>query len=223
MTKRIDSDALSLINRALALAGSGAQRTVLDDGNVSQILDVRPFAGRSIPPGDGGLFVLLFRHVHTGAGSLATGVDPYQRVPPATGAPGIPPFPVPVPRSFDIWLDSASLTQSDSADFGSALLELAVPAVNQGIATSNTAGTIAPLLAATPTPPLMEWSTAIAAGGVGIAVSTEGETLQPIRQRIRRGTTLTARSTAIVAGTISIDISILFNLIPVGMPQNVAY
>ena len=79
--KRIDSDALGILTKALGLTGAGSQLTELADGVVDQALDVVPIVrrGRVIGASEG-LFTAIMRNVHTDAETLTTGIggaDPH--------------------------------------------------------------------------------------------------------------------------------------------------
>ncbi len=112
MGKAIESDALDRVYRVLGLSGgSGVKGTILDDGNVSQVLTVNELVRRSrTSASSSGWFFTIFQNVHAAAGPLTSSIDPYE---PGTNA--IPPFPRVVPRGFDIWILRAALRRTAGA------------------------------------------------------------------------------------------------------------
>lgn len=129
MTKRIDSDALGVLNKALGLTGAGSPVTDLADGVVDQSLDIVPIARRGRTLGQSeGLFTAIISNIHAGAGTLTTLVDPY--APGATIA--IAPFPAIVPAQFDVWLLSCTLRRESGVATVNASLSFQPGARNQG-------------------------------------------------------------------------------------------
>jgi len=117
----LDSGALLLVRRALGLAGPGSSETVLDDGNLSQVLDVNPIVRRSRTlAGTQGIFMAVMENDHgAGATSLSSTVDPY-----APGGLNNAPYPHPVPLPFDVWIlglaaitAGGTVTNADEARF----------------------------------------------------------------------------------------------------------
>jgi len=78
MTKRITSGAFRFLNEALGLTGNGAQTTDLDDGNVSQVLDINRVTsyGQTIG-GAQGLLASNLIMTHAAAGTDTEDMDPY--------------------------------------------------------------------------------------------------------------------------------------------------
>jgi len=78
VTKRITSGAFEFLNRVLGLSGEGAQTTELDDGNVSQILEIERLVQAALAVGEsGGLFTSLLTNTHAAAGTISQSMDPY--------------------------------------------------------------------------------------------------------------------------------------------------
>lgn len=136
--KKIDSDALGVVTKALGLTGRGAQLTELEDGIVDQTLDVAPLVrrGRTLA-GTEGVFVFLFRNVHASANSLTSILNPFQ----VGDAFAFEPFPTPIPAQFDLWVIGATIFQVSGSGTLSAALHLNFPAVSIGAAITNTGGT----------------------------------------------------------------------------------
>jgi len=106
--KKITSDALQGLNKAIGITGAGAPETELIDGIVEQSLDVNPIIrrGRTIGIAQG-LFRGVFENNHAGADSQVSVINPYNIT---TGR--IAPFPGPVPDLFDLWLLYAMVRQA---------------------------------------------------------------------------------------------------------------
>lgn len=78
MTKRITSAALRFINEAFGLTGAGEQTTSLDDGNVSQVLEIQRMAAYSQAVGSSQGFVMsILANTHAAAGTTVETMDPY--------------------------------------------------------------------------------------------------------------------------------------------------
>jgi len=106
--KRLDSQALGDLNRALGLTGAGSPVTELTDGVVDQILSVNEVVRRGrTQGGTEGLYTAVMVNAHVGATSLTVSVDPYN----VAVANALPPYPTPMPRGFDVWLLQASIRE----------------------------------------------------------------------------------------------------------------
>lgn len=105
MAQEFEGASLSGINEAFGLSGVDAeQTTLLDDGNVSQVLDIGEPARRArAPAGASGLFHAKLVNVHVASGELLSFADPYAPAFPQNG------YPSPIGAEFDIWLLGASV------------------------------------------------------------------------------------------------------------------
>jgi len=78
VTKRITSGAFEFLNRVLGLSGEGAQTTELDDGNVSEVLEISRLVQAALAVGEsGGLFSSMLGTTHAAAGLINQSFDPY--------------------------------------------------------------------------------------------------------------------------------------------------
>ncbi len=105
MTREIDSGALLSLNRILGIAGQGSGSTELDDGNLTQVIDVAPVVRRSRVLGataSGGYWYWVQQHVHAAAGVLSSEIDFYDPAFPQNG------YPASVPKDYDVWIGSFS-------------------------------------------------------------------------------------------------------------------
>lgn len=107
--KKIDSDALGVLNKSLGLTGAGSPITELEDGIVGQSVNVNEVArrGRTIAKSQG-IYTAVMRNIHVGASTVTTSVDPY-RVGLLIAAAG---YPVRIPEQFDLWLLTATVVRS---------------------------------------------------------------------------------------------------------------
>ena len=131
MTKRIDSDALGILNRALGLTGAGSQVTELTDGVVDQFIEIGQLARRGRTQADvQGIYTPTLRNEHTDAESISNSIDPYN----VGGTVVVAPYPDPVPAQFDIWLLGASTRNVSGAAAGisNATLSIQVGTKSQG-------------------------------------------------------------------------------------------
>ena len=124
MTKRIDSDALGILTKALGLSGAGSPVTELADGVVDQTLDIVPIVRRSRTAATSeGIFIGLLQNDHSGSGTLTTSVFPY-----SVSVGSIPPYPSPMPPQFDIWILSATLLRESGTSTVNCALQTITPA-----------------------------------------------------------------------------------------------
>jgi len=222
MTFRVDSEALVFLNRALGLSGNPSGETILDDGFITQVIDVAPIARRGLPPGSG-LWYVAVEIIHTATGDLAVSIDPYDPIAAAGVAANKNGYPASIPKGFDIWCLGAAGLTSDVTDFNTLCLLFTLAAVNQGIAVTNTAGVLT-----TPAPgaeayPLgfFDTTVTIEAGTHILSNTLTGDPQIRVSQRIRRGELLIVRSNADVGGTVANIMMITLGLFPEGLGQDV--
>ena len=140
MSKPIESDALDRVYRTLGLSGgAGIEGTLLDDGNVSQVLVLNEIIRRSrTSAASTGWFQCVFSNIHPGADSQQSAINPY-----AAGAAARAPYPVAVPRGFDFWVLGASLRRTAGAgDLTGALLRLSPGAGQSGWGIDSTGAAV---------------------------------------------------------------------------------
>ena len=126
MGKPIESDALDRVYRVLGLSGGALPKgTILDDGNVSQVLSINEIVRRSrTSAATSGWFYAIFQNVHAAAGPLTSSIDPYD-----PGVAVLAPYPDPVPRGFDLYILRAMLRRNS----GAGGLDGAVFSMNGGV------------------------------------------------------------------------------------------
>lgn len=112
MTRRIDSAALDSVRRTLALGRGGAGVANLDDGNVSQVLEVNPAVRRSLSLLDGGLSWVAMQAIMPGAAGgnevETITLDPYRPKNPRASGP-FAALPESTFDRFDFWLIGCQL------------------------------------------------------------------------------------------------------------------
>ena len=212
--RSIESGALALLDRILGLGAGGEQFAMLDDGHVSQVLDVAPVARRSLPP-QGGLFWGLLRNVH-GAGATAetSTVNPYTTAHVYSG------WPSPVPEGFDVWLAGTTLEFLGTyGNFTRAALDMTVHAPRQGFGVDQ-AGAAATPAAGVIRMGLCRWDETSVFDGIYIGLQESGDMWMPLGIRIPRGTELDFRSHA--TNAVTMDCGLLLGLFPAGLGQDIA-
>ena len=124
MVKRIDSDALGVLNKSLGLTGAGSPTTELTDGVVDQFLQVNEIArrGRTLA-GSAGVYNAMLQNVNTDAETILSTVDVYN-VP--AGATSI--WPTPIPAQFDVWLLAAAARRQSGTGTITAMFSIQLPA-----------------------------------------------------------------------------------------------
>lgn len=219
MGKRFDSGALELLNRSLGLAGGvgGSQFTELEDGSVTQVIEISPIARRSRVFGLEGKFVGSFIMEHgAGTTNLLVTIDPFNmQMNAVTG-----PYPHVMPDGFDLWIIGASgmlvtgistnlddvglsITSDQEASFGfnqgggPDLGSIGIPEINLALWDEfHATGIVAPLFN-----------------------SHSGKTWMAIGQRLRRGELIRLRSGA--SNAIAYMVHIVLGLFPTALGQDV--
>jgi len=213
--KFIDSGALTALNRILGLAGAGgSQRSELEDGLVTQTLDVGAIVRRSrtIGGSDGGLFVFAMQNAHAVGDTQASSIDPY-----APGALVWNGFPAAVPEGFDVWLlgcGGNKLSGAGALTTASLHIQddescLGIGVDQAGAALSGARTLILPFAA-------FDGTTAIA--GQELLTTEAGASWVDFHYRVRRGMLLKFRSTT--GGAWTGQLSILAQLVPSALGQD---
>lgn len=214
MTRPIDSDALVLVNRALGIAGVLPSTTLLDDGNVSQILSLNDIIrrGRTIGVTKGWYYGVL-ENAHAGAGADESSIDPY-----APGVAAVDPYPAVVDANTDVWLIGATIKRSGGAgDIDGAMLFIDPPAVQQawGVDESGTPVTPSAQIC------VARWTeidASLAAGGT-TGISGDGSSYVRVNLRLARPTSIRFATDADAAATFRCIM--VLGLFPAGLGQDV--
>lgn len=215
MTRPIDSDALSLVNRVLGIAGTLPGTTLLDDSNVSQILSLNDIIrrGRTIGVTQGWYYGVL-ETLHSGAGQEAASIDPY-----APGAAAVDPYPAIVPTGNDVWLIGATVKRSaGSGDLTGGLLILNPPAVQAGWGIDESDNPISPS-AQIALARFTGIDESLSSGSTA-GISGDGSSYVRLNLRLARPSTLTWSSEAAAAATFRCIV--ILGLFPAGLGQDVA-
>jgi len=216
MTKRIDSDALGVLNRSLGLTGAGSQLTELEDGIVDQTLSVNEIARRGRTLADvQGLYFPTLRNEHTDAESISTSIDPYN-----VGTTfAVAPYPAAIPAQFDLWLLGASIRVAGGTAGGFSLgtLSLQVGTRSAGFGRDDSGALV---LSSQPIR-LTVWN-AMASDGTsfGIRASNRGPHGR-YGLRLPRGgggTTLLWRTVSTV--TVDVDVQMILGMFPAALGQD---
>lgn len=212
--KEVDSDALSIVDLALGLSGPGTTITELTDGVVDQSLDVVPIVrrGRTQARTDG-IYTAVLQNAHSGAGTLSSQINPYNV---GFGAE-LPPYAVPTPRQFDIWLLNASLRRLSGASSITGGLFVRYSAASQGWGISDTNVPVALLSQM----PAIIWTTLTATGieVIGGSGSQDMNLRVPLRLPRDPDLTLLFESTATALSVFVVDL--ILGVFPVALGQDV--
>lgn len=214
MAQKIDSGLLVLKNEILNSSGGGSD-TLLDDENITQVLNVNEIGRRSLAPiGSEGWFVCIHQNVHgAGATSLTTSQNPYQ-----AGAVGIPPFPGNVRAGLDFWLLGAGLeaAAATATNLTDATLSLNVPRANFGYGVDDMGAAVNPTDVQVP---LVFWDN-LNKGVLNWGEARADLIWQPIKLRIpRKSAAIRFDSTA--ANAVTVNCLMICALLPSGLGQDV--
>jgi len=213
--KFVDSLALGEVDKALGLAGPGAQATELDDGLINQVLEVANLVSRARTPISHGIKWAIIQNTHALAGDQVTAWDPYFR----TTAPNTElNWPVPVPKGFDIWFLGATARVISGGGFSNGYLGIVGDFVGDGAYALGHAG--APTTD-TIRYALQNWDSQSIIAGQTFArfdgrVWAYGQ--RPVR--LIRDATMEWRTASTAAGTYQANI--MLALVPTGLPQDAA-
>ena len=136
--KKLTSQTLEILSKALGISGPMSPVTELADATVDQVLDISPIVRRSRTQAkSGGIYTAILRNVHTDAESLTSTIIPYN-----AGALARPPYPSVMPAGFDVWLLFAAVTQLSGGGTLSAALRVNCPASVMGISAVGSQPTV---------------------------------------------------------------------------------
>lgn len=210
--KRIDSEALVAVNRALGLTGAGSQVTDLTDGIVSQVLTVNEIARRSRTQAQTtGIYDPLLQNIHGAADDQVSSQDPYDVT---TGR--ISPYPGPIPPGFDVWFLGCAVHQLSGTGTLVATVGTNWPDANQGwgvdSAGAAVTGTVERIFA--------HFTDLVTIGGItwGLLSGDRGP-WKPLRLRVPRGGTIIFRSTSSAIATF--EAQLLLGVFPAALGQDV--
>ncbi len=216
MPKQIKSSALDGINRLLGLfGGRPSDRTELEDGLVTQTLDIQNTVRRSrtFEPSEG-IYTAILETTHAAGTTEEAEIDPY--------APGVAQFfgyPAGVPKGFDVWVIDVSgrLTVGVLALYLGGLVFLRSPDDILGFGVDQAGAVLSGTLVSENH--LAVYDDAKLHAGINIVHTQTGESRVPIGIRVRRGQTLVARTTS--NGIITVRYFFTIALLPSALGQDV--
>ncbi len=210
--KRVDSDALGVVNRALGVSGSGAQETELTDGILEQAFVANPAIrrGRTLQPSEG-IFYGVMSNEHGGAGTLTSFIRPYN-----AESLSIAPFPFQVPAQFDIWLLYCTVLRTQGSGTISAALDMELGAASQGWGV-NDAGVIS---VDTPRHPLAFWDTSVSEVVTFAVLGAEVQPLVKLGIRLPRLNNPQLRFHSTASALAGWQCAIVMGLFPVSLGQD---
>lgn len=208
--KKIDSDALGVLQKALGLTGTGAPLTELLDADVYQTLDISAIVRRGrTQAGVEGFYYGLIQNVHTDAETITTLVNPYNF---GTGVRA--PFPDPIPPQFDLWLISAGVRIVTGGGTFTGALQYRIPQVHQAFGIDDSGVAVVNTMFF----PLAYWDSLVTQPNT-FALMQDGTALVNIGQRIPPGTEVRFSSTSSLTSTW--DCGLIFGLFPVSLGQDI--
>jgi len=211
MGKKIISGALTEMDRILGMAGRGSSQTDLEDGSVTQVIDIKPVVRRSLSlPSTEGIFFCYLENDHAGADSERSFIDPYE-----PGAAAIPPYPPSVSRDFDFYVLQIFLRATGAGSLSNGMLMATPTAVMEGWGIDDSQLPVVTNFAA----PLGVFDSVITIDGSIIGITADGESVININLRIRRGCILTFSSDS--GGAVVFKMVLICALQPIGLGQDV--
>jgi len=209
----------------MGLGAGGSQITEFDDGNLAQVLEVRPFARRALVLGSSeGVYFGLIQIVFDDAGDLL-GSQTLNIYDPNAIVAGVarPLWPSPIEEGFDVWLlaVSCNVNQGDPGFAGGLQLNLPITEQAMGIQLTKTGEVVAPISGSVSIP-LVLWPDIGVGIGVRQAIDQAGNTRTIINRRLKRGNALQLFAIAGVAGLI-ITANMEFGLFKTGLGQDAAF
>lgn len=213
MTKKIDSDALGVLNKSLGLTGAGSPTTELADGVVDQVLSVGEVVRRGrTQAGSEGIYTAIMQNVHTDAETITTIVNPFDV---AVGV--IPPYPDPLPVQFDLWLLTACVRKPSGTGTMTAALSLQYASMQQGWGVDDSG--VAVVESAPHT--LAYWDLLISLGTTfGIDSRGVHGALAHIGVRIPRNVNAALRFISVSSATATFNMQLVFGVFPVALGQD---
>jgi len=212
--KKMNSDALGILNKSLGLTGAGSRITELADGIVDQSIDIVPAVrrGRTLAK-SGGIFTATLRNIHVGGTDELSQAFPYEVVP----ADVRPPYPSPMPAQFDIWLLGCSVTQISGTSTLSGALLILYPTAQIGWG-EDSAG--APIVADALIP-VAFWDSIRFAGAIALGMSAgSGQLYRAINLRLPRSTNLQLQFRTRSNATSTYDCDMILGVFPVALGQD---
>lgn len=209
--KKVDSDALGVVNRALGLSGTGSPLTEFADGIVDQSLEVGPIVrrGRTLAGTEGNVIFRL-RNGHTDAQAITTIINPF-----AVVAGEIAPYPEFLSNKFDLWLLSASLRRTAGGGTLSAALFVNLPAAIIGISVQGSSALVAGITSHA----LAHWD-AIISENIDFGITDTGGPWAKIGMRLPRAPTTQIVFASTSSLTSSYDLLLNMGVFPIALGQD---
>lgn len=212
MVKKIDSQALGVLNKSLGLSGAGSPSTELTDGIVDQVLSVGEVVRRSrTQAGSEGLYSAILQNVHTDAEVLTVQINPYN-----IGTGVIPPWPDPMPAGFDIWLMGASVRRVSGASTLTGALFYQWPSANQGWGVDDSGVAVvesAPM-------GLIHWDSLVTLNTTSGRLQGSRGLWQSVGMRLPRGSNGSLRFVSSSSVTATFDCQIILGVFPAALGQD---
>ena len=215
MTQEFDTRALDRLARVFGI-GSPEGQAFLDDGNISQVLEISPLSRRGLAPFKGGLFYIRMRNDHPAAGELQSFVNPYTPVNPQNGYPAVVD-----PLQFDVYFLGASVFTNGANPTTWAQIALDFQGVDQGASDIAAGGAIAPVDAEVGLLSWTDFTTMVAVNGLG-GLTSGGVMFQAMRMRVPPQASLTFR-TEVTVGAVVTHAFCAMGIFPASLGQDVGW
>ncbi len=213
--RKIDSDALTLVQRQLGLSGIAEPGTMLLGDELVQSLDVSSAVRRSRADiASGGIFNILLQNDHGGADSEVSSVDLYE-----AAANALNTYPRAVSNRFDVWLLAVSAQRITGAGLTTAAVwEWLFPQRFMGVGRDDGGSTVAAKAVDFPIA-FFDEMTAVPSGNVYARNSLTLEVSVYPKTRVPRGALLQFSTTS--SGIMLVDGNALIGVFPLGMGQDI--
>lgn len=212
--KKVDSDALGVVTKALGLSGAGSPITEFADGVVDQTLDVGQIVrrGRTQEPNQG-IYTATLTNIHAGGGTLTSDAFPFAML---GGVGVIAPYPDPLPAGFDLWLLTASMRQASGGGTVTGAVFINYAIAQQGWGLNDAGAAVVGLSSIV----ACYWNALVAAGTTFGVQGNAGMTTWKLGMRLPRniGTQLLYSTVASEAATFICDL--VLGVFPVALGQD---
>lgn len=218
MSRSIDSDALTLVQRQLGLSGVGESATELESDTLMQVFDASSAIRRGRADlATRGFFYGILKTLEAGAGgSNAAFIGDAYNVGAAFALGTFPPN-IDIAR-FDLWLLNVSgvITDGAFAANDECVLQIGMNARQQGFGKDSG---VPAVVAATPPNTVARFTESIDDGFSDVLVTDQGEPSVQVNLRLIPGQALQMVTTS--AAACDAQLSLMLGLFPVGMGQDV--
>lgn len=209
--KRIDSQALGILQRSLGLTGQGSPITELLDGTVDQVLEIGACVRRGrTQAGTEGIYAIIMECNHAIADTQTASWTPYN-----SGTGTIAPWPSPTPPGFDIWLLYVGGIQTVGSSTVNVALRIMNEAARQGFGIDEAGAAVV----ADSDIVIAHFDTALATTG-SFLIQEGGSPIARLNIRLPRTTAMTLQMSSTSSAATLNRLSIIVGLFPTALGQD---